>query len=207
MKTETSSDKTWIAAIIASITASLCCITPVFAFLAGISGIASTFAWTEPYRPYLIGLTILILGFAWYQKLKVRTKEEMECSTCEDKKPSFWQSKTFLGIVTVFVLLILAFPYYSKIFFPQQQEKQVIIIDKNNIQQVKFTLEGMYCEACAETINNAISKVNGVIEYKTSYKESTSIVKYDKSKTNSETIEKAINNTGYKVSNYEIVNK
>jgi hypothetical protein len=58
------------AGLLAAITASLCCITPVLALIAGTSGIASTFSWIEPFRPYLIGLTILVLGFACYQKLK-----------------------------------------------------------------------------------------------------------------------------------------
>lgn len=89
LSAEKTTHKTWIAAIVASIVASLCCITPVFAFLAGISGVASTFSSLGKIRPYLIGLTILILGFAWYQKLKARTKEEMECETCEDKKTIF----------------------------------------------------------------------------------------------------------------------
>lgn len=205
METSTTSNKTGITAIITAIVASLCCITPVLAFLAGISSVASTFSWLVPFRPYLIGLTFLILGFAWYQKLKFRTQEQAECEVCEDKKPSFWQSKKALGIITVLTLLILAFPNYSSIFFPKQQEKQVIVIDKENIQEVKLTLEGMTCEGCAETVNAALSKVTGVLESKTSYREKNSIVKYDKSKTNIKELEKAVNSTGYTVSKYEFL--
>lgn len=60
------------AGLISAIAASLCCITPVLALVAGSSGIAAGFSWLEPARPYLIGITILVLGFAWYQKLKYR---------------------------------------------------------------------------------------------------------------------------------------
>ena len=56
------------AGMLTAITASLCCITPVLALIAGTSGIASTFSWIEPFRPYLIGLTFLVLGFAWYRR-------------------------------------------------------------------------------------------------------------------------------------------
>jgi len=206
MNSEKTFHKTWIAAIITSVTASLCCITPVLALLAGVSGISSAFAWLTPFRPYLIALTILILVFAWYGKLKPRSKEDTECATCENKKPSFWQSKMFLGIVTVLTLLILAFPNYSSVFFQKPPQKDVIIIDKDNIQEVRLTLEGMYCEACAHTINNALSEVPGVIDSKTSYTESMSIVKYDKSKTNIETLEKAVDASGYKVSKHEVLN-
>lgn len=102
--------------VLTAIAASLCCITPVLAVVAGSSGIASSFSWMEPARPYLIGFTVLVLGFAWYQKLKPRTAEEIECDCEENEKPSFWQSRKFLGIVTVFAALMLTFPYYSSIF-------------------------------------------------------------------------------------------
>ena len=58
------------AGLLTAIASSLCCITPVLAIVAGSSGLASTFSWLEPFRPYFIGMTILVLGFAWYQKLK-----------------------------------------------------------------------------------------------------------------------------------------
>ena len=58
------------AGLLTAITASLCCITPVLALIAGTSGIASTFSWIEPFRPYLIGLTVLVLGFCLVSKAK-----------------------------------------------------------------------------------------------------------------------------------------
>ena len=108
------------AGLLTAITASLCCITPVLALIAGTSGIASTFSWIEPFRPYLIGLTILVLGFAWYKKLKPRKEIDCDCET--DEKPKFIQSKKFLRIVTVFAIVMLAFPYYSGIFYPNTEK-------------------------------------------------------------------------------------
>ena len=79
--------------LLTAITASLCCITPVLALIAGTTGIASAFSWVEPFRASLIGLTVLVLGFAWYQKLKPR--KEIDCACETDEKPKFMQSKTF----------------------------------------------------------------------------------------------------------------
>ena len=56
--------------LLTALASSLCCITPVLAIFAGSSGMASSFSWMEPARPYLIIFTIIVLGFAWYQKLK-----------------------------------------------------------------------------------------------------------------------------------------
>ena len=42
--------------------------------LQGQTDLFQLFSWLEPFRPYFIGLTILVLGFAWYQKLKPKNK-------------------------------------------------------------------------------------------------------------------------------------
>lgn len=56
---------TSIGGIIAAIFASLCCIGPVVLALAGVSSIAA-FSGFEAYRPYLVGLTILLIGIAFF---------------------------------------------------------------------------------------------------------------------------------------------
>ncbi|WP_282123592.1 mercuric transport protein MerTP [Algibacter mikhailovii] len=182
--------------IITAITASLCCVTPVLALIAGTSGIASTFSWLEPFRPYLIGLTILVLGFAWYQKLKTQKEIDCECET--DEKPKFTQSKTFLGIITAFAIVMLAFPYYSGIFYPDT-EKQIIVVDKSDIKTTEFKISGMTCASCEEHINHEVNKLNGIVNSKASYKNGNAIIEFDKTKTNEKEIEKAINAIGYKV--------
>ena len=184
------------AGVLTAITASLCCITPVLALIAGTSGIASTFSWIEPFRPYLIGLTVLVLGFAWYQKLKPRKEIDCECET--DEKPKFIQKKTFLGIVTVFAIVMLAFPYYSGVFYPKT-EKQIIVVDKSDIKTTEFKISGMTCASCEEHVNHEVNKLNGIVISKESYENENAIIEFDKTKTNEAEIEKAINSTGYKV--------
>lgn len=193
------------AGLVTAIAASLCCITPVLALIAGTSGIASTFSWLEPFRPYLIGLTVLVLGFAWYQKLKPQSQEEIECA-CEDDdlpagkagKPSFWQSKTFLGIVTVFAALMLAFPLYADVFYPKYN-KQIMVVDKADIQTIEFTISGMTCNGCAEHVKHEVNKLDGIISVNASYENGNAIVEFDQTRTSNIQIEKAINSTGYKV--------
>ncbi|XCF04749.1 mercuric transport protein MerTP [Tamlana crocina] len=184
--------------LLTAITASLCCITPILALIAGASGIASTFSWVEPFRPYLIGLTILILGFAWYQKLN--TPKEIDCECDTDDKPKFSQTKTFLGIVTVFAIIMLVFPYYSGIFYPKT-EKQIVVVDKSDIKTTEFKISGMTCASCEAHVNHEVNKLNGIISSKTSYENGNAIIEFDKTKTNATEIEKAINTTGYKVTN------
>lgn len=192
------------AGLLSAIAASLCCITPVLALIAGSSGIASTFSWLEPARPYLIGITVLVIGFAWYQKLKPRTKEQIECDCETDEKPSFLQSKMFLGIVTVFAALMLAFPYYSHIFFPKTESK-VIIIESNNIASANFEIAGMTCQGCEEEVKHEVSQLSGFISAEVNHETGKATVKFDKSKTTIEQVATAINATGYKVTKQEEV--
>ena len=184
------------AGLLTAIIASLCCITPVLALIAGTSGIASTFSWIEPFRPYLIGLTVLVLVIAWYQKLKSKKKIDCECET--DEKPKFMHSKTFLAIITVFSIIMLAFPYYSGIFY-SNPEKQIIVVDKSDIKTVNFNVSGMTCEGCEEHVKHEVNKLNGIVNTNVSYKNGSAIIEFDRTKTNEKEIEKIINSTGYKV--------
>ncbi|MCF6365375.1 MAG: mercuric transport protein MerTP [Bacteroidales bacterium] len=184
------------AGLITAITASLCCITPVLAIISGTSGIAASFSWLEPLRPYLIIFTIFVLGFAWYQKLK--PKKEIECDCETDEKPKFAQSKTFLGLVTFFAVIMLAFPYYSNVFYPSDK-KEVIFIEKSNIQTIEFSISGMTCNSCNNHINYEVSKLNGIINSNASYEKGNAIIEFDNSETNITEIEDAINSTGYLV--------
>lgn len=188
-------DTRWMGAgLFAAFVASLCCITPVVGFLAGIGGIASTFSWIEPFRPYLIGLTTVLLGFAWYQKLKPTGDVECAC----DEKPSFWQTKKFLGIVTVLAVVLMSFPYYSDAFFSKPYQ-EVVYVQKDQVQTVTFEVEGMTCTGCEETVKAASLSLSGVLEADASYKTSKATIKYDKSRVDLEQITSAINKTGFKV--------
>lgn len=182
--------------LLAAFTASLCCITPLLTFIAGTSGLAATFSWIEPLRPYLIALTIFVLGFAWYLKLK--PKKQLDCNCEKEEKIPFTQSKMFLGTVTLFAVVMLAFPYYSGIFYPTT-EKQIIIVDQSNIRKIEFTISGMTCASCGEHVNSEVNKLSGIISSEASYENRNAVVKFDDSKTNSDEIENAINATGYLV--------
>ena len=184
--------------LLTALAASLCCITPVLAFVAGTSGIASSFSWMEPLRPYLIGFTVLVLGFAWYQKLKPVKETDIECDCETDEKPSFWQSRRFLGIVTVFAAVMLTFPYYSEIFYPDNN-KDKIILNSSLIQTVQFEIEGMTCEACNNHVVYAAHEVEGVLDAVADHKTGQANIRFDGSETTSEKIIESINATGYTV--------
>lgn len=183
--------------LLTAISASLCCITPVLALLAGTSGLASTFSWLDPARPYFIGSTVLVLAFAWYQKLKPQKQIDCNCDTTV--KTPFIQTKKFLGIITVFAGLMLAFPMYAQVFYADKESKTVVASNAE-AKTTEFKIDGMTCTGCEEHVKSEVNKLTGVVNTRVSYQSGNAIVEFDQAETNVEEIEKAIARTGYSVS-------
>lgn len=112
-------NKNIITVIGATIAASLCCVTPVLAVLAGSSSLASSFSWLAPYHNYLVGFTIAVLIYAWYDKL--RPSKEIGCN-CDEI--GFFSSKIFLVMVTIFTTAMLSFPLWGDRFFTSAASTQ-----------------------------------------------------------------------------------
>lgn len=194
-------NKTLLTGALLALTASLCCLTPVLALLSGVSGIAATFSFLEPLRPYLIFVTVLVLGVAWYQKLKPRKEQEIDCE-CEER-PGFWQSKSFLGVVTLFTIALLAFPSYSHIFY-SGKESAVPVAEASSSMVINFSISGMTCAGCEEHVKHAVNEVDGVLESNASYQAGTATTKFDPLKVSVDKIIDAINKTGYQVEKYHV---
>lgn len=177
-----------------ALASSSCCIPPVIAAIAGVSGMGTSLSWIEPYRLYLIGLAVLAIGYAWYAHLK--PKKEDDCG-CDIEKPKFYQTKGFLIGITAFAIISISFPYYSGIFF-SDNKKEVVIGDSNG-QKITIEIEGMTCDACQNHVNHAVNELNGVVNVSSSYADGNAIIEFDSTKTDLKAIENAINSTGYKV--------
>lgn len=192
--------------VLTALAASICCITPILAVLAGTTGLASTFSWIAPFRPYLIGFTVLVLVFAWYQKLKPKSRSVVDCE-CEDDmaankegKPKFFNSKAFLFFVTLFAGTMLAFPYYSNIFYSNpNMNNEVVFVQQSNVKEIRVTIEGMTCTGCEAHIESEVNKLNGILNVKADYENASTIVEYDTTKVDIQKIETAILSTGYKI--------
>lgn len=193
--------------IVTALLASLCCITPVLAVLGGLGGIATTFSFLEPLRPYLIGLTIIALGYAFYKVYKPKKNNDVDCACETDEKPKFINSKKFLWMITVVSALLITFPYYSKVLFPSGKEN-VVIVQSDNIVKAKLDIEGMTCTGCEESVDYALKSEKGVISATSSYKTGIAYVEYDKTKVKPEQLKNAVKEkVGYKVKDLQIIGR
>ena len=101
---------TSVGGVIASILASLCCIGPVVLALVGIGSIAA-FSTFELYRPYLVGLTTVLIGIAFFFTYR---KREVKCEdgTCKVESTGIW-SKVGVWGATLIAAGAIAFPYFG----------------------------------------------------------------------------------------------
>lgn len=191
--------------LVAAIASSLCCIAPLLAIVGGVSGGASMFSWVEPFRPYLITVSALALGYAFYQAYKRKPADDCGCEVPEKK--SFFNSKGFLWGVTLVSILLFTFPHYAGIFYDAPQEQNSAGVNaEQEIKTTKLWVVGMTCGSCENHVNHALSSVEGVISSETSFVDSTTIVKFDTKQTSVEAITNVIETeTGYTVEKSEAI--
>ena len=190
------------AGLLAALAASLCCITPLLAVVGGLGGAASSFAWLEPYRLYLVALTVGVLGFAWYRQLR-SAPAAADCCIVPAQR-SVMQSTGFLASVTVLAALLLAFPYYGAKLYPTAKPSAPVASTTGAApiwQTRTYRIEGMTCEACAHHVESAVQQVPGVQSVAVSYDQATAQVRYNAAQARPAQVESAINGTGYHVLN------
>lgn len=90
------------------------CALPLLSFI-GVSGATlSELSWLDKLQPYLMGLTILSLGYGFYQAY--RPVKEQNCDAaacaCPPTKRNFFKSKSFLWTATIFCLFLWTSPLF-----------------------------------------------------------------------------------------------
>lgn len=106
--------KTVIGSVVAAIAASACCLGPVVLWLLGAGALGAAATRLEPLRPVFLGLTLALLGSAFYVTYRpARAACAPDGSCASAPKPT---AKIVLWIATVLVLLLVTFPYYVNWF-------------------------------------------------------------------------------------------
>jgi len=105
-----------VAGILAAVGASICCVGPLVLLALGVSGawIGSLTAF-EPYRPVLIGLTLLFLALAFH-RLYLARRVCMPGSACADPRTLKRQRLAF-WIVTILVFCLISIPWFAPLFY------------------------------------------------------------------------------------------
>jgi copper chaperone CopZ len=181
-----------IGSVILAIITHVCCIGPIVLALLGVGG-AGLFSKFANLHPYLMGMTGVFLGLAFYLTYRKR-KIRCEDGTCKIRRVSKW-NKIALWAATILVVFFLAFPYLVGSLNTSSVNEHL----KEEVSEVTIPVEGMTCSVCEFNIENAIKKLDGIIMVKADYKRGEVIVKFEKRKVKVDDMIEVINKSGYKV--------
>ncbi|HVT17236.1 MAG TPA: mercuric transporter MerT family protein [Thermoanaerobaculia bacterium] len=102
-----------VGAVLAAFGASLCCILPVAVAVLGV-GSAALAVKLEPWRPWLAGLTVPLLGFALYQVYRpIDCAPGQTCAVPASRR----RNRIVVWIVAIAAVVLMAFPYYASWLF------------------------------------------------------------------------------------------
>ncbi len=99
-----------VGTVVAAVGASLCCIVPIAVVLLGV-GSAALGAQLMPIRPYLLGLTVVLLGTAFYQVYKPNKEEcapDQSCAVPAGQR----RQRTVVWVFAIVAVAVAALPYY-----------------------------------------------------------------------------------------------
>jgi mercuric ion transport protein len=192
-------DKAFIgASLVAGIAASLCCILPIVFALAG-AGIVGASAFFAAWRPYLLGITFLLLGLGFYFAYR-KPKHACEPGSACERPATNETGRIGLWIATAVVLVVAAFPYYS------EPVARLLLANKSSetapaaphLERANFAVEGMDCTACATAVEKKLKDLDGVQSATVSYEQKEARVEFDASKITVSQLEQAIQDIGYR---------
>lgn len=191
---------TSLAAITTGLLASVCCIGPILLAVLGIGG-AGLLVKFEPYRPYFMGFTVLLLGagfyFAYFRKPVVAEGDVDECG-CEQPQKKQW-GKVMLWIATVVAIVAMASPYLLSTFSSGSFTTANASKAKRDVKKVTLKIKGMTCGGCVANVKRELAKVKGILSAKVTYKPQQATIQYDAKQATPKDFLWAIRKAGYNV--------
>lgn len=188
------------AGLVAAIASTLCCVGPLLAAFAGAGSVVSTFGWVAPFRPYLIGASVLLLGYAWW--LRLRPKQVDECGCEVAPKTGFLGSAAFLSVVTALSVLLTAFPLYASWFVASKSPMAQVA---GPMTRAEIEVKGMTCPTCEMHVSGELQKVHGVVDAVAYCTKDKAVVTFDPSIVSIASIMAAVDSSGYEAISSQIL--
>ena len=152
----------FFGAILAAVAASSCCILPLLlgAASAGTVGLGASLA---PYRPYLAGLSVLLLGAGFYSAY--RPQRAGGAAECCDRKTvrARRMGKAVLWVVALFTAAALAYPEIAA-YRAGRIAAAPAVAAGPSAETAVFTIGKMTCAECTLSIAGALKAKPGVLD-------------------------------------------
>lgn len=187
---------TTVGSVVAAIIASLCCIGPVVVALIGVGSIGA-FAVFEAYRPYLIALTAILLGLAFYLTYR---KREVVCEdgTCTIQSASRWNKLT-VWLAAVLATGAVAFPAFN---LTDSHAAETLLARQGRTSSgyavAVLSIDGMDCKGCAKGLEATLGRADGVRKAAVEFEKSQAVVEYDSTRITLRRLIAVVDETGFK---------
>lgn len=80
-----------------------------------------------------------------------------------------------------------------------KQREQIIVVKESDVCRKVLSVDGMNCVGCEVTLEEKLSKIEGVVAVRASHKTNQVRIEFDSTKTDMRTIKSVITQSGYKV--------
>ncbi len=148
--------------------------------------------------PFIIVLVLLLLTILWYQNIRTMRRGRQDPG---HRRRAGVNPVVFLGIVTVFALVLLALPWYIQTTHERIEEERVVtpVIAPEDRVEITLSVEGMTCTGCEALIERRVKELPGVESVEADHKEKTTKVVFDQTLTSIPEVSGTIEDAGYKV--------
>ncbi|MGQ9635344.1 MAG: DF family (seleno)protein [Bryobacteraceae bacterium] len=165
--------------VVAAIGASLCCILPIVA-AAGGAGVLAAGAAFEKWRPWLLGVTGVLLAGGFLLACRDHRKACESGSLCASRPMSRWNFLA-LAVVALLVIGLAAFPYYSGTVAATviRHGGQTVSGGSAALVTVAFRIPDMDCPACAVSLSAGFRRLPGVADANVDYGTRRAVVTFD----------------------------
>ncbi len=100
--------------------------------------------------------------------------------------------------ILIVLLTIINVAFVTSCSSVNKKSEKVIIVKESDIVRENIGVNGMTCVGCEVTLEENISKIEGVVSVKASHTNEEAIIEFDSTKTDINTITKIIEKSGYK---------
>jgi copper chaperone CopZ len=186
-------------AVIAAVTASLCCILPLIAAVIGFTGFAAA-QFFEHWRPCFLAITFILLAAGFYLAYR-KPGEACEVGSLCERTPIRRWNRTALWLAAVLVVVLAAFPYYSGGIARAVTKTgaSAEALAQSSQARVVLIIDGMYCSSCAVLLGKHLTQIPGVRGAEVSFEKKQAIFDYDPHRVDVQRLAKSITDAGYKV--------
>lgn len=192
-----------LGGLLAAVAASSCCVLPLLLGVAG-AGTLGAGAALAPYRPYLIGLTALLLGGAFY--LAYRPGGSTACATTTGCCPpatdaankSRQAGRLGLWCVAATTVAVTVYPWIAGLRVAGAAAAtpvQSAVAVKASV--AVFAIGNMTCAECTGGIADALRKTPGVYGAEVDFDTKRATVRYDAARIGAAGLREAIGRTGF----------